>query len=86
MSLYWISFSSPGKHLGCCVVESDDLLGALASTRRLRINPGGEALVFEVPDKDAYLLPLDLRGKLMDTEEWRRHLGTMVDVYVKEVP
>lgn len=43
--LWYISFATQSAFLGATIVEADSADDALAKTRRLGINPGGEAAI-----------------------------------------
>lgn len=55
MKTFWISFaSSPtattkSVNLGCCMVDANSESDALAKTVELKINPGGNVVMFEIP-------------------------------------
>jgi hypothetical protein len=44
--LWYLSFAdrSPDRFLGACVVYGDDLIDAIKTAWRLKINPGGQVL------------------------------------------
>ena len=53
-STYWLSFCDPKKpdgqqFLGVIITKALGLTHALANTKLMGINPGGEVLAFEVP-------------------------------------
>lgn len=47
--LWYISFAVPNKFLGACYVEGEDEGAAIARTKELGINPGGQAMLIPVP-------------------------------------
>ena len=53
MTTFWISFAGDTGNLGCCIVDADDQAGAIAEAIRLKIHPGGEAMLFALPDHAA---------------------------------
>lgn len=52
MTYWYISFAEPGRFLGATVVEAPDAYTACALAALLGVNPGGEAMVWELPDID----------------------------------
>lgn len=48
MKTFWISFALNGKNLGVCLVDANNSTQAVSVARELKINPGGEALIFEM--------------------------------------
>lgn len=72
MSLYYISFASREKgFLGGCVVEAGTEKAAFQKTKSLRLNPGGEAAIFDVT-KNGSPYPLDA---LLQVEDFERING-----------
>lgn len=54
MHLYWLSFVAPGRgSLGVVVTEAASARDAHEKVTRLGQNPGGEAMIIEVPDEPA---------------------------------
>lgn len=51
MRTYWISFVASGIAQGVVIVEAASPREALERVTRLGQNPGGEAMVVEVPDE-----------------------------------
>ena len=49
MNTYWISFAGDEGNRGVCIVDASDQKQALARTKELSINPGGEAMFYEMP-------------------------------------
>jgi hypothetical protein len=49
MGLWYISFATDKACLGCTFVDGSDAEDALANATRLGINPGGEAVMLELP-------------------------------------
>lgn len=48
MKTYWISFVDE-TNLGCCIVDAENEKEAIEKTLELKINPGGEAMLCELP-------------------------------------
>lgn len=75
-NLYYLSFATADRFLGATVVEADDAIGAVARAHELKINPGGEVMIIEVP-KDLEARPdvALLRDRLADEAEMRSRGG-----------
>lgn len=56
---WYLSFASPGKFLGACVVEADGFIEAVDEANHLGINPGGEVLGWDVTDFPAPPFPMN---------------------------
>jgi hypothetical protein len=67
-TIWYLSFSLPGRFLGGIVIEAEDFTDALAETYRLRINPGGEVMGFRVPEAH-HAEALTMAGRLMPHDE-----------------
>jgi hypothetical protein len=67
---YFISFRDPDKNLnlGVCMVEAEHVTQAIPTTHEKGINPGGEALIFELekPEEDLELNKLYTRQEMLD--------------------
>lgn len=48
---YWLSFVGPSGSLGVIITESASTREALSKVSSLGLNPGGEAMVIEIPDE-----------------------------------
>jgi len=74
--LYWISFC--GEHfLGVAIVQAGSLAGAVKEATRRKINPGGEAVVFEIPPRYRQQ-HWPYRNRLIKREELEPIFGPMV--------
>jgi hypothetical protein len=51
MPMYYLSFAAPDRSLGATVVAADDEYEAIRKTHRLKINPGGEVMMVELPEE-----------------------------------
>lgn len=51
MPMYYLSFATPDRSLGATVVAADDEYEAIQKSHRLKINPGGEVLIIELPEE-----------------------------------
>ena len=49
MKTWWVSFAGDEGSRGVCIVDADDQGAAIAKIKTLGINPGGEAMFFEMP-------------------------------------
>jgi hypothetical protein len=58
------------KFLGACIVEADNYREAIFQAWMLKINPGGEVAIKEVPEEAYYLFPIN---KLMDRQELEKY-------------
>lgn len=74
MKLFWVSFANTGGPLGLVITEARDERGALRRINKLGINPGGEAMVFDMskPErrqeveqlpKDYLMSPVELKRR-----------------------
>lgn len=68
MNPYWISFASNNANLGCCIVDANSPEEAIKKTKKLKINPGGEALAFQLPSSALEDLRLG-KNRLIPSEE-----------------
>ncbi len=51
MKTFWISFANDDEgNLGCCIVDAESSKEAILMASELGINPGGEAMIWEMPD------------------------------------
>jgi hypothetical protein len=69
---WWLSFADGNlpkgtQFLGAAVVEACGMAGAAFEAHRLGINPGGEVLGIEIPDKG--VPPESHRNRLLSREE-----------------
>lgn len=64
MSWWYVSFAR-GGWLGAAYVEADDPLGACRAALRRGCNPGGEALLIEVPEEEIREVPERDRWRLL---------------------
>ncbi len=62
MKTYWISFANKTS-LGCCIIDAIDQKSAIDKTKSLGINPGGEALLFEMPTDGSADIEINQWGK-----------------------
>lgn len=67
--LWYISFASETGFLGATVVEADSPPAALEEATRLGINPGGEAAIWWLAERDDGTIP-DI-AKFRDRLVWR---------------
>jgi len=49
--LYWISFATVKNFLGAVIIEADGALEAVKLAAARGLNPGGEALILDIPEK-----------------------------------
>jgi hypothetical protein len=74
--LFYISFATDEGFFGATVVAGEDEIDAIATATILRLNPGGEAAVLEVPDdltREDRVEMLSYRNRLVSKEELVRH-------------
>jgi hypothetical protein len=74
MNRYYLSFvdrtrAVKDRFLGACIVEAENVEGAIRRAWELEINPGGECMIADVPEV-AYYLPLN---RLMDRAELEKY-------------
>lgn len=69
MSEWWISFAGEGHSLGVVIVQAKSAAAALVQTVRLGCNPGGEAMIFELPPGEEVELP---RNVLISPQDLQR--------------
>lgn len=62
MNTYWVSFTE-GKNLGCCIIDAEDEEKALTKINDLKINPGGEVMLFIMSNDEVALKEIDKWGK-----------------------
>ncbi len=60
--IFWLSFAGDEGHLGCCIVEAGNFLGAVREAHRLGCNPGGEVRGAELLDEPAVRAAIDRWG------------------------
>ena len=65
MPEYWISFASEDSHLGVVILQAASAEEALDGATRLNLNPGGEAMIVELPPGEESELP---RNELISLE------------------
>ena len=63
MKTYFISFAGDAGNLGCCIVDASDQAGAIAESIRMKIHPGGEALLFEMPSTPVAMAEIENLGR-----------------------
>lgn len=81
MSLFYISFASKGAgFLGAAVVNAAEPTSALLTAAALGINPGGEAIIAELPNLPTPTGPVPERfiGRLLSKAELEVCFGELV--------
>lgn len=76
MSLFYISFATPTEFLGATVVEAEDDQSALTKVTTAGVNPGGEALVIQIPfglPADHMVQQRSYTGRLVTKDELIGH-------------
>ncbi len=53
MKTFWISFADKTGNLGCCIVDAEYENDAIKKTHDLKINPGGQAMFFDLTHRGA---------------------------------
>ncbi len=69
---WYVSFAFTDGFIGACLVEAEDMNGAIRESHRLKINPGNcSVLVLEVPDipETWGQFPMDKRNRLLSRDE-----------------
>jgi hypothetical protein len=73
MNRYYLSFvdveTGKDRFLGACIVEAESDVGAIRRAWELEINPGGEVMILDVPER-AFDFPLN---RLMDRAELEKY-------------
>ena len=69
MTWYWLSFvdEDTGEFLGVVIIAGNSLESALRASWRLKLNPGGEALGYPIPDQ--FVPPAKHRNRLLEKHE-----------------
>lgn len=67
---WWLSFADPDRpmghtFLGVVIVEAASFKDAVTKSWKLKCNPGGECMGYELPDK----LPTKFLNRLLSSEE-----------------
>lgn len=78
--LYYISFATDDEFLGAVFTQGDGPHAVLERLARLGINPGGEALVIEVPDEGLSDVPMDVLDVLLSRIVLEELTGPAVQV------
>lgn len=73
--LWYLSFAGEGGFRGACVVDGEDIVGAVKEAHRLGINPGGQVLGIVVPLEEMERLPA---GKLLTYADLQEAAGPLV--------
>lgn len=65
--LWWLSFADPasGTFLGLFITHADSPRAAIAKSRKLKANPGGQILIQPVNER----IPKNLRDRLLSRKE-----------------
>lgn len=86
MAIYFISFVKDNKNVGVCIVEAKNERAAHKKTLKLKINPGGQAMISALPEdshdvqrwgKNVYISPEELlndgykKGSDVSDAEWK---------------
>ena len=80
MKTWWLSFADPyrprgSQFLGACIVDAESPRGAVARSRELGINPGGEVLI--VPAPDGIVVEARWKDRLLSREDIAAHDASM---------
>mgnify|MGYP001434113113 CR=1 FL=1 len=79
MTHWFISFATDDGFLGATVVAAEDDAGALEEATRRGLNPGGEAVIIQVPpEADGGADMTRLLNRLADKEEMLAHGGKRI--------
>jgi hypothetical protein len=71
---HFLSFAGETSFLGGAIVRSYGFLTSVQRASDLGINPGGEVMCTQIPRKDVWRVPADLRNRLLSEEEVRERL------------
>lgn len=71
---YWLSYCDPSKprgkqFLGVAVVRAHGVVTAAQRAWKLKINPGGEMVCYDLPDGMIETIPENLRERLLTKAE-----------------
>lgn len=77
--MYWISFASDTGPLGVAIVEAETGAEALNVASRLKLNPGGQAMIVEIPTVEGRHEAWPYRNRLISREEIERIFGPPAD-------
>lgn len=74
MKTYFISFVKDHKNVGCCIVDGKNTKDAHRRTKKLKINPGGQAMFYEMNGSPDSVAEINRWGKdiLISPEELRK--------------
>jgi hypothetical protein len=79
VTLWYISFATDKRHLGSTVVEAANAKGAIEEATRRKLNPGGEAMIVEVPKEALGHQDIArMMNRLAGSEEMRAHGGRKI--------
>jgi hypothetical protein len=70
--LYWISFASAQGFLGAVITEGETADGALNVVSELNLNPGGQAMIVEIPTPGFRHEAWPYRNRLLQNNEIER--------------
>jgi hypothetical protein len=77
--MYWISFASDQGFLGVVIAEGETPQAALAAVTELNLNPGGEAMLVEIPTVAYRHHAWPYRNRLLQRGEIARIFGPAAD-------
>lgn len=89
MKWYWLSFVDPITNInsGCCNVQATNIPAAIAKSHILKINPGGEVMVLEMPAPELEPDILYSRQELVDLAyKTMSNTADMLQVPVEQLP
>jgi hypothetical protein len=70
---HWMSFADEGTCLGVVLIRARNMLEAVTLAHRLKINPGGQVLSYEMPED--YEVPDEFANRLLSKADIERFQG-----------
>lgn len=75
MPLFYLSFAGDDSWLGCIHIEAENVFDAITKTHILKINPGGEIAIVELPAQAIEECPYSIKdnlNRLISLEEFEK--------------
>ncbi len=89
MNTYWISFVGDEGQRGVCIVDASDQEHALDRAKQLGIHPGGEAMLYEMPEEAADEIRTWGKDRLIRPDELKeagyRKLGDCTEEQIERI-
>lgn len=77
--MYWISFASDQGFLGAVIAEGSSPEDAVGQVSQLKLNPGGQAMIVEIPTVRYRHHAWPYRNRLLQKDEIERVFGEKAD-------